>query len=182
VPLSQAGHPAPFPICFGAFELDVEAGELRRDGRRVKLQPQPFRLLRLLASRPGHLVTRDDIRRELWPDGTFVDFDQAVNFAIRQIRDALRDSADSPLYVETVPKRGYRFIAPIRGMPLPPSRSGRLPGETTVRLHKALWANIAEMRLREQRHRRYAVVALGVLAAVVLLAAIVFVLRPGLHL
>ncbi len=177
MPLRQAGDPAPSPICFGAFELDVEAEELRRDGRRVKLQPQPFRLLRLLASRPGHLVTRDDIRRELWPDGTFVDFDQAVNFAVRQIRDALRDSADSPLYIETVPKRGYRFIAPIRGMSMPQPRPGHLPGETTVRLHKALWANIADMRLREQRHRRYLLVGLTLLSAIALGAAIVWIVR-----
>src|SRR5687768_7477806 len=84
---------------FGPFELDIDAGELRRDGRRVKLQPQPFRLLILLTSRPGSLITREEIRSDLWPDGTFVAFDQAVNFAIKQIRDAIGDAADRPVYL-----------------------------------------------------------------------------------
>ena len=156
---------------FGAFELDTDAEELRRDGRRLKLQPQPFKLLKLLASQPNRLVTREEIRRELWPEGTFVDFDQAVNFAVRQVRDALRDSAESPLYVETVPKRGYRFIAPVQGAAAEPAASGR-SSDNTVRLQKALWANIAELRLREQRRRRYFYIGLTVMGAVIVLLAI----------
>lgn len=147
---------------FGEFELDVDAGELRKNGRRLKLQPQPFKLLVLLANRSGSLVSREDIRRELWPDGTFVDFDQAVNFAIKQIRDVLRDAAERPLFIETVPRRGYRFIAPIDQPSTSAAAGAPAPQGTTVRLQKALWANIAELRLAEARRRRYTVIAVVV--------------------
>ena len=147
---------------FGEFELDVDAGECRRNGRRVKLQPQPFKLLVLLARRAGGLVSREEIRRELWPDGTFVDFDQAVNFAIRQIRDALGDAADQPLYIETVPRRGYRFIAPVDSGTDSKNPPVRPQGTTTVRLQKALWTNIAELRLAEARRRRNTLIAVAV--------------------
>jgi DNA-binding winged helix-turn-helix (wHTH) protein len=155
---------------FGEFELDVDAGELRRNKRRLKLQPQPFKLLLLLVKKNGTLVTREEIRRELWPDGTFVDFDQAVNFSIKQIRDALGDEADRPLYIETVPRRGHRFIAPITSPGHQAPRPSFFPmGATGIRLEKALWTNIAELRLAETRRRRYlwiAVAALTVLLAV----------------
>ena len=148
---------------FGQFELDVDAAELTRQGRKLKLQPQPFKLLVLLARRAGSLVGRDDIRGELWPDGTFVDFDQSVNFAIKQIRDTLGDSAERPLYIETIPRRGYRFIAPIEtGRPdSAPGAPVALPGTTTVRLQKALWSNIAELRVAEERHRRVTYLAIA---------------------
>ena len=164
---------------FGQFELDVDAVELSRQGRRLKLQPQPFKLLVLLVRRAGSLVGRDDIRGELWADGTFVDFDQSVNFAIRQIRDALGDSADRPLYVETVPRRGYRFIAPIEAPGRDLTPAGAVPmGSTTVRLQKALWSNIAELRLAEERRRRATILSLAALFAVVAaLAAYVLIFR-----
>jgi DNA-binding winged helix-turn-helix (wHTH) protein len=147
---------------FGEFELDVDAGELRRHGRRLRLQPQPFKLLVLLTRRSGSLISREEIRRELWPDGTFVDFDQAVNFAIKQIRDVLRDAAERPLYIETVPRRGYRFIAPVdAGAGDAQAAAPRSQG-TTVRLQKALWANIAELRMAEARRRRYTYIAVVV--------------------
>ena len=155
---------------FGSFELDIAAGELRRDGSRVKLQPQPFRLLVLLTGRPGTLFSREEIRAALWADGTFVDFDQAVNFAIRQIRDALSDSADNPVFVETMPRKGYRFVAPVRlegaGSPVaaPPARP---PSTTTVRIQKAVWANIAELRQAEMRQRRLLQLLIGALISVV---------------
>jgi len=136
---------------FGEFELDTSAGELRRNGDRLRIQPQPYRLLTLLVRRAGELVTRDEIRQELWKDGTFVDFEQSVNFCVSQIREVLKDSADRPLYVQTVPKRGYRFIAPVETGE-PPKKSGS--DGTTVRLQKALWTNIAELRLAEERRRR----------------------------
>ena len=146
---------------FGQFELDLAAGELRRNAGRVRLQPQPFKLLALLVRRGGALVGRDDIRTELWPEGTFVDFDQSVNFAVKQIRDVLGDSAERPLYIETVPRRGYRFIAPIEAGPRePPVAVPRAPGTTTVRLQKALWTNIAELRVAEERRRRATYLAL----------------------
>ena len=155
---------------FGSFELDIDAAELRRDGLRVRLQPQPFKLLLLLTSRPGTLFTRNDIRTALWPDGTFVDFDQSVNFAIRQIRDALSDSADKPVYVETLPRQGYRFVAPVQleGSAAPAQTPpGRPPSSTTVRIQKAVWANIAELRQAEVRQRRLLQLLIGALIGVV---------------
>jgi TolB-like protein/DNA-binding winged helix-turn-helix (wHTH) protein/predicted Zn-dependent protease len=98
---------------FGRFDLDVRTGELRKGGRKVRLQDQPFQILLLLLERPGDLVTRDMVRQRLWPADTFVDFDQGLNNAVRRLRDALGDSADEPTYVETLPRLGYRFIAAI---------------------------------------------------------------------
>jgi len=98
---------------FGPFELDVVAGELRKAGILIKLQPQPFRVLLLLVNRAGTVVTREDIKRDLWSDSTFVDFEHGINFVINQIRTALADNADSPRYIETLPRRGYRFIAQV---------------------------------------------------------------------
>ena len=98
---------------FGMFELDLEAQQLSREGRIVRLQPQPFKLLCLLAENPGKVVSREDIRSALWSGDTFVDFDQGVNFAIRQIRDGLGENAEHPVYIQTVPRRGYRFMAPV---------------------------------------------------------------------
>lgn len=100
-------------IRFEAFELDLHTGELHKSGNRVQLQDQPARLLILLANRPGELVTRDEIHRELWTDGEFVEFEHAVNTAIHKIRVALEDNSDSPRIIETLPRKGYRFIAPI---------------------------------------------------------------------
>jgi DNA-binding winged helix-turn-helix (wHTH) protein/TolB-like protein len=100
-------------IRFGLFELDPATGDLRREGRPVRLQPQPARVLVLLASRPGDVVTREELRRLIWDDGTFVDFERGLNFCIAQIRSALQDSAESPRFIETLPRRGYRFIAPV---------------------------------------------------------------------
>jgi DNA-binding winged helix-turn-helix (wHTH) protein len=98
---------------FGAFELDVSSGQLRKAGTLIKLQPQPFQLLLFLAERAGTVVTREEIRRYLWSDATFVDFEHGINFSINQIRSALADSADKPRYIETLPRRGYRFIAKV---------------------------------------------------------------------
>jgi len=95
---------------FGPFELDLRSGELRRGGALLKLQPQPFKVLALLAGHPGELVTREEIQHEVWPAGTFVDFEQSLNFCIRQIRAVLGDSALTPRYIETLPRRGYRWI------------------------------------------------------------------------
>jgi serine/threonine-protein kinase len=98
---------------FGTFELNVETGELRKAGARINLPPQPLRILALLANHQGELVTREEIQREVWGDKTFVDFERGLNFAIMKIRTALSDDADAPRYVETLPRRGYRFIAPV---------------------------------------------------------------------
>jgi Tol biopolymer transport system component/DNA-binding winged helix-turn-helix (wHTH) protein len=101
-------------VCFDVFEVDLRAGELRKEGRRIKLQEQPFRVLSYLLERAGDVVTREELRGKLWPADTFVDFDHSLNSAVARLRDALRDSADKPRFVETVAKRGYRFIGLLR--------------------------------------------------------------------
>jgi DNA-binding winged helix-turn-helix (wHTH) protein len=102
---------------FGVFEADASMGELRRQGVRVKLNAQPFQVLCLLLDRPGELLTREEISRELWPDGTFVDYDHGVNSAVNRIREALGDTASSPRFIETLAKRGYRFVVPVERLP-----------------------------------------------------------------
>src|SRR5215471_9749021 len=98
-------------IQFGPFELDLESGELRKHGRTVRLSPKPWKVLALLATAPGRLVTRESIRKELWDSDIHVDFEHALNFCIREVRTTLGDRADKPRYIQTLPKRGYRFIA-----------------------------------------------------------------------
>ena len=100
-------------IRFGIFEADPTAGELRKAGRRVNLQEQPFRLLMFLLERPGEVVTRQELQGKLWGE-TYVDFEEGLNTAVRKLRDALSDSPGSPRFIETVPRRGYRFIAPLQ--------------------------------------------------------------------
>jgi DNA-binding winged helix-turn-helix (wHTH) protein len=164
----------PILLRFGAFELDLESGQLLKEGRLIRLQPQPFKLLLLLTTHAGRLLTREEIRGALWKDDTFVDFEQGVNFAIKQVRDALGDQADHPIYVQTVPKRGYRF--------LPPVTAAARPGPEPLpivdqRLHKALWANIVELRLAEKgRQRRQVGLTIAFVLMCLLLAA-VLVLR-----
>jgi DNA-binding winged helix-turn-helix (wHTH) protein/Tol biopolymer transport system component len=104
---------------FGVFQLDVEAGELRKGGVKLKLQDQPFKVLRLLLEHAGEVVSREEIRKRLWPADTFVDFDHGLNAAIKRLRDALGESADTPVFVETLARRGYRFIAPVEGSEVP---------------------------------------------------------------
>lgn len=110
--MASPGHP-PSVIRFGAFELDAACGTLRKGGVLVKMHPQPFRVLLLLSEYPGQIVTRDQIQRCLWGDNTFVDFEGGINFCVRQVRAALGDDADKPKYIETLPRRGYRFIASV---------------------------------------------------------------------
>jgi cholera toxin transcriptional activator len=98
---------------FGTFEADTATGELRRQGIRVKLNAQPFQVLIMLIERAGELLSREEISRELWPDGTFVDSEHGVNSAVNRIREALGDTASSPRFVETLARRGYRFVAPV---------------------------------------------------------------------
>lgn len=105
---------------FGLFEVDARLGELRKQGRIIKLRGRPFDILLLLLGRGGDLITRDELRQQLWPADTFVDFDHGLNSAMNRLREALGDSADSPRYIETLPKRGYRFIAPIEVVTSPP--------------------------------------------------------------
>lgn len=101
-------------VRFGVFELDLSAGELRKNGVKLRLQGQPFQVLTLLLERSGEVVTREELQQKLWPSDTFVDFDHSLNTAINKVREALGDSASSPRYVETLARRGYRFIAPVQ--------------------------------------------------------------------
>jgi DNA-binding winged helix-turn-helix (wHTH) protein/TolB-like protein len=132
---------------FGVFYFDADSGELSRDGRPIRLQPQPGQVLAALVSRAGEVVTRDDLRRAVWPDDTFVDFDRGLNFCIAQVRGALNDDATTPRYIRTVPKKGYEFICPVEAVAADGS---------TVRIPAG----------RQPSFRRPAVVALTILAAV----------------
>src|SRR5437762_1214740 len=110
---AQSESSGPRIVRFGTFELDVRAGELRKQGVKIKLQDQPLRILEMLLAHPGQLVTREELRGRLWPSDTFVDFDHSLNKAINKLREAVGDSADAPRFIETVPKRGYRFLQPM---------------------------------------------------------------------
>src|ERR1700716_1210410 len=102
-------------VRFSTFEVNLQTGELRQRGQKVKLQEQPLQVLAALLERPGELVTREELRSKLWPVDTFVDFDHSLNAAIKRLRDALGESADAPVFIETLARRGYRFIAPVNG-------------------------------------------------------------------
>jgi DNA-binding winged helix-turn-helix (wHTH) protein len=107
---------------FGAFEADAATGELRRQGVRVRIHAQPFQVLLMLVERPGEVVTREEISRGLWPDGTFVDYEHGVNSAVNRVREALGDKANSPRFVETLARKGYRFVAPVERIEEPVAR------------------------------------------------------------
>jgi DNA-binding winged helix-turn-helix (wHTH) protein/tetratricopeptide (TPR) repeat protein len=113
----QQHEPSGGIVRFGSFEVDLQEGKLTKAGIRIRLQGQPLQILVLLLERPGQLVTREEIRQKLWSRDTFVEFDDALNTAVRKLRTALNDSADNPRFLETVPRRGYRFVAPVAWMP-----------------------------------------------------------------
>lgn len=128
---------------FGVFELNLDLEEIRKNGTLLKLPPQPFKLLALLASRSGQVVSRDEIQQQLWGNDTFIDFEQGVNKCIKQIRTALSDNVDNPLYLETIPRHGYRFLAPVRTKTVP------APSPQVKEASSALLANVAgEVRAR----------------------------------
>ena len=174
-PAPQADAPL---VRFGLFQLDAAAGQLLKNGRVVPIKPQPMKLLQALVARPGEVVTREEIRHLLWGTGTFVDFEQGVNTAVKGVREALGDDADRPLYLETVPRRGYRFIAPVE-IPGTSPVVPELP-RTDLNLHKALWLNIAELRLAEVRRkelRRRAVIGAAAAAAALASAFLFYLFR-----
>src|ERR1700719_3004976 len=113
-------QPGPRRIRFESFEADLRTEELSNSGRGVRLPQQSFRVLAMLLERPGQLVTREELRARLWPAGTFVEYDQGLNTAVKRLREALRDSAEAPRFIETLPKRGYRFIAAIEAQAIAP--------------------------------------------------------------
>src|SRR6266404_2980985 len=141
--------PAPTPrsqhISFDNFEADMRSGELSKNGSRIRLQAQPFQLLALLLQNSGEVVSRDEICSELWPADTFVDFEHSLDAAVNKIREALGDSAENPKYIETLPKRGYRFIGKIKPeapvvMPSPESKEfAELALASTAKARKTNW-------------------------------------------
>jgi len=139
---TQAGSDG--ALRFGAFELDEQARELRTGTTRIRLQDQPFEILRLLLRRPGEIVTREELRRQLWPDGTYVDFEHSLNAAVKRLRAALGDDADNPRFVETLPRRGYRFVAPAAA----PAADTQLtqPRAARVRLAVLPFSNLGDER------------------------------------
>src|SRR4030095_12014483 len=149
-------------VRFGSFEFDVLSGELRRSGMRVNLQDQPLRVLECLLERPGQLVSREDLRRRLWSGDTFVDFERGINAAVKRLREALGDSAETPRFIETLPKRGYRFIAPIN----PPLLA-------TAGVNGEVNGNVGgKARLRSRRQFTAVVLGLAALFCVVIAAVL----------
>lgn len=153
--MSESAH-APKVVRFGVFDVDMQAGQLRKAGLRVRLQEQPFQVLAALLERPGEVVTREELRRRLWPADTFVDFDISLNSALKKLRYALGDVADRPTFIETIPRRGYRFIGTVNG--------DQRPANQTV----------------PPQSRSKFKVALAGLAVLVLIGVLAWVFRPAL--
>ena len=158
-------------LCFGAFEADLCARELRKAGVKVRLQEQPFQLLALLLEDAGKVVTRDDLRQRLWPADTFVGFDDSLNTAIKKLRDALEDSAETPRFIETLPKLGYRFVQSVNSAASDPPLSALDAPEQAIQVlprpvstSPKVWS------------RRRAVFPIAILVAALLLA--IYALRP----
>ena len=141
--MSDSPHPARYR--FGTFEADAATGELRKQGIRIKVNVQPFQVLLLLLARPGEVLTREEVARVLWPEGTFVDFEHGVNSAVNRIREALGDSARNPRFIETLARRGYRFVAPVEQITDPPAAAPE-PAPPPIRaLKPGLLASSAEL-------------------------------------
>src|ERR1700749_1723904 len=134
-------------VRFGTFEADLYLGEVRKSGSRIKLQEQPFKVLQILLERPGSLVTREELQTRIWPEETYGDFDHAVNVAVGKLRTALGDSADNPSFIETVPRRGYRFVArlekPVIEIVPPPPPPAPVDEEPKPKSSVRKWAWVA---------------------------------------
>ena len=128
-------------VRFGAFEADVRTGELRKDGVKLKFSGQPFQVLLILLERPGDVVTREELQKRLWPD-TFVDVERNLNTAINKIREVLGDSAENPRFLETLPRRGYRFIAPVEPAPSHGQTENRSKSRSTNQKNRETTARI----------------------------------------
>src|SRR5947207_285133 len=162
-------------FCFGLFEADPARGILSRSGVRVKIQEQPFRLLLLLLERAGEIVSREELRQKLWPEGTFVDFDGSLNVILKRLRAAIDDDPENPRFIETVPRRGYRFIAPVSVIekasesekdprPVPASAISSIPVKT---IHPEMPAATVALHGRRQPRRRYLIYGGAALAVLV---------------
>jgi len=172
----EQNHHSPRNVRFGVFEADMEAGELRKHGLRLKLSEQPFQILAMLVARPGEVVSREVLRERLWPSDTFVDFDHGLNNAVMRLREVLGDSSDHPRFIETLPRRGYRFIAPVELK----GAAAENPGQGSAAAEKG--AGTADVAARNgsgnsaipqkfvegQRSRRFSLPRIAMLAAAVL--------------
>jgi len=166
VPGGNASHGN---LRFGVFEVDARARELRKNGSRVRLQQQPFELLMVLLERPSEVVSREELRQRLWPADVYVDFDRSLNKAMVKLREALGDSSDSPLYVETLPRVGYRFIGPVTGMPSPASQTAvdasPIDGPDLRQPSGLPETGSERVKVRKRGAAAGLVIALGILAA-----------------
>ena len=161
---------------FGAFELDLEAGELHKNGLKVRLQDQPYRLLALLVKRQGEVVSRDELREKLWPADTYVDFDNSLNTAASKLREALGDSAANPRFIETLPRRGYRFLCPVELVGAGVNGSSEIEGRAALLDFPDSRTDTDRVRQLTKRIRRERVAFSAVAALLVVSAA--FWLRP----
>src|SRR5271169_558742 len=153
-------------VRFGTFEVSLQSGEMRKGGVRIKVQQQPMKLLEILLEHPGEVVTREELRSRVWANESFGDFDQAVNIAIGKLRSALGDSAENPRYIETLPKRGYRFIADVSVADAdartigPESAAGGLPGTESVQQVQGAGLTVAPRRRLQPTRRVIVALAL----------------------
>jgi DNA-binding winged helix-turn-helix (wHTH) protein/Flp pilus assembly protein TadD len=163
---------------FGLFEADFEQRVLTKGGLRIKLQDQPFQVLALLVDRPGEIVTRDEIRQKLWSADTYVEFDDGLNTTIKKLRLALGDAADNPRFIETVPRRGYRFLAPVDYVAHPvPERATSKQAVDTCESTKHVILTSRERVVVEQKHHRYRRFGLTIAAATLLIVAVLYTAR-----
>lgn len=180
-------HRSPRNVRFGVFEADMKAGELRKHGLRLKLSEQPFQILTMLLARPGEIVSREELRERLWPSDTFVDFDHGLNNAVMRLREVLGDSSDHPRFIETLPRRGYRFVAPVElksntaeSAAPQPAANGKLMEAASISLETATGIETASQEIVEVRPRgrhsipRIALLAAAVLAGSALISVITF--------
>src|SRR5208337_4040275 len=167
--MSQASHEGA-TFRFGSFDVDLQSGEVRRSGVKIKLQEQPFQILALLLERAGEVVSREELQRKLWTADTFVDFDNGLNIAVKKLRVALGDDAEAPRYIETLPRRGYRFLAPVEHRPVTEKVSARAlqpTADVAVAPKSASPQTLPEAKSRKST--AIAAIALLVIASILLL-------------
>ncbi len=160
---------------FGTFDVDLETGELRRNGLKLQLQEKPFQMLAMLLEHPGEVVTRDALRERLWPAGAFVDFDHGLNTATKKLRHALDDSAENPRFIETLARRGYRFIAPVTPIEADPAHTT----SASFSAAPAREPSIAASRAPFKRPGLAAVLGVAAVLVVAVVVAIVMSRRPA---
>ena len=160
---------------FGIYEVDLDTGELRRAGLRTKVQQQPFKVLQALLERPGEIVTREELHDRIWPSTSFGDFDQAVNVAVAKLRTALGDSAENPRFIETVPRRGYRFIAPIYKEAAPVAEFSPPATDAPEQLRGSV---LSPKRSRRSPVKRAVIVLAAVIGLIAIVAILILNLRP----